>query len=165
MRRLSIIRVVLLPGVFAGPALAAPPPGFSGGPNPYAGSPGAYTANQFSYPAPGVYGSINFNPFAVPSLSSAGSPYNVTLPYEWPSVAAARVTVRLPANARLFVNGQPTQQTGTVREFVTPSILRARLTYRYDFRAEWSQDGRVVARDLPAFVRGTGSTEVDFTKP
>jgi uncharacterized protein (TIGR03000 family) len=165
MNRLGLARVLLMLGVFAAPVTAAPPAGFSAGPNPYPGSPGAYTANQFSYPAPGVYGSTNFNPFAVPSLSSAWSPYNVPLPDEWPAVAAARVTVRLPADAKLFVNGQQTKQTGAVRQFVTPPVLRAGLTYRYDFRAEWNNGVQVVVRDLPALVRGTGTTEVDFTRP
>jgi|SRR5947209_10901542 len=166
MSRLRVLRLVVpILGVFAGPALAAPPAGFSAGPNPYPGSPGAYAPSQFSYPAPGIYGSTNFNPFAVPSLSSSWPAYNVTLPDEYPAVGTARVTVRLPADGKLSVNGQATKQTGAVREFVTPPVLRAGVTYRYDFRAEWLQGGQTVVRDLPAYVRATGSTELDFSKP
>lgn len=162
MNRLCAIPLILPPlGVFAGSAIAAPPPA---GASPYFGSPGAYGSTQFSYPAPGVYGSTYFNPNSIPPLSSAWPAYNVTPAQEWPAVAAAHVTVRLPADARLWVNGKATKQSGPVREFVTPPVLRAGLTYRYDFRAEWNEGGQVVVRDLPALVAATGSTEIDFTK-
>jgi uncharacterized protein (TIGR03000 family) len=166
MNRLCLARSVLpILGVLAGSAGASPPAGASVGPTPYFGSPGTFGPTQFSYPAPGAYGSTSFNPFTVPSLSSAWSPYNVAMPDEWPAVAAARVTVRLPADAKLWVDGKSTKQTGAVREFVTPPVLRAGVTYRYQFRAEWTHDDKTVTRDLPAYVRATGSADIDFTKP
>src|SRR5256885_12981359 len=98
----------------------------------------------------------------MPSLSGAAG-YNVPPPPdEWPAVAAARITVRLPAEAKLWVDGRPTKQTGPVREFVTPPVLRAGWTYRYTFRAGWAQDGRAVVRERPVPVRATGASEVDF---
>jgi uncharacterized protein (TIGR03000 family) len=150
--------------VLAGlPATAAPPPG--AGPVPLFGSPGSVGAAQFSYPAPGVYGSTVFQPFAMPSL--AGSPsYNVPLPpANWRDDLTARVTVHVPADARLWVDGKPTKQSGPVREFVTPAVLRPGQTYQYTFRAEWTEGGRTVTRERPVAVRATGTVNVDFAKP
>jgi uncharacterized protein (TIGR03000 family) len=158
--------LVLFGGVVGGRVSAAPPAGFTPGPNPIFGSPGPYNPGQFSYPAPGTYGSTTFAPFSVPPLSNSVTPYNVPVPPpEWPAVAAARVTIRLPSDAKLWVDGKPTKQTGPVREFVTPPVLRAGLTYQYTFRAEWTHDGQPVIRERPVAVRATGSTDVDFAKP
>ena len=162
---LVCIALTLAVILLAGAAVAAPPTGFSAGPNPYFGSAGSFAPGQFSYPAPGVYGSTVFMPHTVLSLSGSWPAYNVPLSDEWPAVASAKVTVRLPADAKLWVDGKPTKQTGPVREFVTPPVLRAGLAYHYAFKAEWNQDGRTVTREKPATVRATGSTEVDFTKP
>ena len=142
-------------------SVAAPP----AGPPPLFGSPGSVGSPQFSYPAPGVYGSTVFQPFAVPSLT--GSPtYNVPLPPPgWRDELTAQITVRVPADAKLWVDGKPTKQAGAVREFVTPPVLRAGQTYRYHFRAEWSEDGRTVSRDRPVEVQATRSVTVDFAKP
>jgi|SRR5581483_4445305 len=145
---------------------AAPPPGnYSAGPNPIFGSPGAYGPGQYSYPAPGTYGSTTFNPFGIPPLS--GSPaYNVPDPLaDWPVVGAAKVTVRLPADAQLWVDGRPTKQTGSVREFITPAVLKAGLTYYYTFRAQWPEGDRTVTRERRVAVRTGGTTDVDLTKP
>jgi len=160
----SWLAITALTAIAVGPTAAAPPGGYSAGPNPIFGSPGAFAPSQYSYPAPGAYGSTTFAPNAMPSLSGA-VPYNVPLSDEWPAVASARITVRLPADAKLWVDGRPTKRTGAVREFVTPPVLRAGFTYRYTFRAEWAEDGRAVVRERPVAVRATGSAEVDFSKP
>jgi uncharacterized protein (TIGR03000 family) len=158
------VALMALTAFAAGPAPAAPPRGYSAGPTPLFGSPGAYAPSQYSYPAPGVYGSTVFQPFAVPPLSARS--YNVPLPPpNWRAELTARVTVRLPADATLWVDGKPTKQTGAVREFVTPPVLRAGQTYRYTFRAEWSEDGRTVSRERPADVRAAGAVTLDFGTP
>jgi uncharacterized protein (TIGR03000 family) len=152
--------------LWAGALPAAPPPGFSAGPNPIFGSPGGFGPAQYIYPAPGVYGSTIFAPNTVPRVSTSESPYAVpTPPPEWPAVASARVTIRLPADAKLWADGKPTKQMGTVREFVTPPVLRAGLTYHYTFRAEWLQDGKPVVREQRVSVRATGTSQVDFNSP
>jgi uncharacterized protein (TIGR03000 family) len=161
-----LVRFVLLTlTLVASSVAAAPPGGYSAGPAPLFGSPGAYAPSQYSYPAPGVYGSTVFQPFAVTPLSAAPS-YNVPLPPpNWRAELTARVTVHVPADAKLWVDGKPTKQTGGVREFVTPPVLRAGPTYQYTFRAEWAEAGRTVVRERPVAVRAAGSADVDFTKP
>jgi uncharacterized protein (TIGR03000 family) len=168
MSRICLTGFVLawLTGGGVGPLAAAPPPGYSPGPNPIFGLPGAYNPAQYSYPAPGVYGGTVFKPFAMPTLSTGVPAYNVPPPpAEWPAVTSARVTVRVPAEAKLWVDGKLRKPTWPARDFVTPPVLRAGLTYQYTFRAEWTRDGRPVTRERPVTVRATGSTDVDFTKP
>jgi uncharacterized protein (TIGR03000 family) len=167
MSRLRLIRAALtmLTTYPVGVAMAAPP-GFSAGPNPIFGSPGAFGPGQYSYPAPGVYGSTVFMPYALAPLSGSWPAYNVPQPpANWRDELMAHVTIRLPADARLWVNGKPTKQTGEVRQFVTPPVLRAGQTYQYTFRAEWLANGQTVVRERPVSVRAAEATDVDFTKP
>src|SRR5690349_6741172 len=83
----------------------------------------AGAAPQFSYPAPGNYGSTSFRPYTIPPLSGRLTDPLADLPDEWPGVGPARITVKVPAGAKLFVDGRPTKQTGAVRQFVTPPTL------------------------------------------
>src|SRR5262249_41982374 len=57
----------------------------------------------------------------------------------------AHVVAHLPEDARLWFEGQPTQQTGDLRYFVSPSLVPGR-TYRYAARADWVEDGRWVSQ-------------------
>ena len=160
-----VFSLLTLTTVAAGLATAAPPRGYWAGPTPLFGSPGAYFPSQYTYPAPGVYGSTVFRPFAIPPLSPSPS-YNVPLPPPgWRDELTARVTIRIPADAKLWVDGKPTKQAGPVREFVTPPVLRAAQNYQYTFRAEWAEDGRTVSRVQPVTVRATEAVTVDFSKP
>jgi len=164
LRRVSLVLAWFTAGI-AAPVVAAPPPAYSPGPNPFFGSPGAYSPNRYTYPAPGVYGSTVFAPFGPPALSTGGPVYNVPLPpAEFPAVAVAHVTVRVPADAKLWANGVLMKLPGPTRAFVTP-LLQAGFTYPYTFRAEWNADGRTVTRERRAVVGATGSTIVDFTTP
>ena len=52
------------------------------------------------------------------------------------------IEVRVPIeNAQVFVNNQPTKQTGMVRMFGSPA-LPAGAKYQYEIRVEWSADGQ-----------------------
>ena len=75
---------------------------------------------------------------------------------------AARVTVILPENARLFVNNEiNTERTPHVRLFVTPS-LRPGTDYFYVMRIEVPRDGRVYTQTRQVNVRAGQLTTVDF---
>jgi uncharacterized protein (TIGR03000 family) len=56
--------------------------------------------------------------------------------------APAKVTVRLPADARLYIDGSLSPLTGAVRTFETPR-LEAGKPYVYELRAEVLRDGLV----------------------
>jgi uncharacterized protein (TIGR03000 family) len=53
----------------------------------------------------------------------------------------ALITVRLPAQAVLTIDGNATKQTGSERVFVTP-LLVPNKTYAYTLKATWSDNGQ-----------------------
>jgi len=59
------------------------------------------------------------------------------------TTAAARVTVRLPAEARLWVDNAPCPLTSSTRSFTTPALQPGR-EYAYTIRAEMVRDGQTV---------------------
>ena len=61
-----------------------------------------------------------------------------------PATAPATVVVRLPADARLTFDGEPTRSTGPTRTFQSPP-LGAGSGGQYVLRAEIVRDGRVLS--------------------
>ncbi len=57
---------------------------------------------------------------------------------------AARVTVKLPADARLYVDGVPCPLTSATRSFDTPELDAGR-SYYYTLKAEVVRDGETHA--------------------
>jgi uncharacterized protein (TIGR03000 family) len=76
--------------------------------------------------------------------------------------APATIVVRLPADARLVVDGDETRQRGEVRRFHSPPLAPGR-TFRYNLEAIWTRDGKTVRRTQVARVRAGEETVVDFT--
>lgn len=75
--------------------------------------------------------------------------------------APARITVRLPADARLFVNGEACTLTSTTRSFETPR-LEAGKDYAYTFKAEVVRDGRTRSEDRRVVFQAGKQVTVDF---
>lgn len=75
--------------------------------------------------------------------------------------ADALVHVRVPANATVWINGDPTTQTGAEREYMTSDLTPGK-TYRFEIRAQWQQDGRMVERTKKVLVQGGERRAVDF---
>jgi uncharacterized protein (TIGR03000 family) len=74
------------------------------------------------------------------------------------STAPATVIVRLPANARLTIDGQATRSTSGVRTFVSPPLTMGK-DYQYILKAE-GMDGRSETRTID--VRAGKITQVTF---
>ena len=81
-----------------------------------------------------------------------------------PSRGGARFEVKVPANAKLWVDYQPTNQTGPVRVFRTPATLQPGKMYEYVFHAEWDRNGQAVARDRAVQFDLGADKVVDFTQ-
>jgi uncharacterized protein (TIGR03000 family) len=79
----------------------------------------------------------------------------------WNAPAPARVTVRLPADARLYVNGVACPLTSDTRSFVTPR-LRPGQRYAYTLRAEVRREGRTVAETRRVNVAAGRRVRVNF---
>lgn len=77
---------------------------------------------------------------------------------------AARVRVRVPANATVWFEGDQTRQTGPERDFVSPPLSPGQ-TYTYDIRARWTDNGQPVEQTRTIRVRAGETSTVDFTSP
>jgi uncharacterized protein (TIGR03000 family) len=53
------------------------------------------------------------------------------------------ISVNVPADARIFVNGKTTTSTGTSRQYISRGLVAGR-RYTYEFRAETTVDGKPV---------------------
>jgi uncharacterized protein (TIGR03000 family) len=79
-----------------------------------------------------------------------------------PAAAPARFTVRLPAEAKLFVEGQASTLTSDTRTFETPA-LRPDRNYAYALKAEMIRDGKVVVESREVIFQAGKDVTVDFS--
>ncbi len=94
-------------------------------------------------------------PVAPAPAPAADKPKTGALPTQ------ATVVVKLPADARLYVDGELASLTSDTRTFTTPQIQRDR-DYFYTIRAETTRDGQTVARSERITVRAGLMSRVDF---
>lgn len=73
----------------------------------------------------------------------------------------ARVTVRLPAAARLYVDGVLCPLASDTRTFDTPPLRPGR-DYAYILKAEVVRDGKTLSNSKRVLVRSGETTSVDF---
>jgi uncharacterized protein (TIGR03000 family) len=71
------------------------------------------------------------------------------------------VIVQLPADARLFVDGQFADLTSATRSFITPALEMDR-DYYYTIQAEADRNGRALAQRQRVPVRAGQVSRVDF---
>jgi uncharacterized protein (TIGR03000 family) len=76
----------------------------------------------------------------------------------------AQVVVRVPADARLYVDDNSTTSTGTVRRLVTPPLDRD-ATYTYSLRAEVERNGETLTREKEVDFQGGERVVVRFDFP
>jgi uncharacterized protein (TIGR03000 family) len=75
--------------------------------------------------------------------------------------ANAVVTVRVPAEALVFVNGLATTSTGSVRRYVSNG-LRSGYNYTYHIRAEIVRDGETITETQTVKLQAGNSSNVEF---
>ncbi len=74
----------------------------------------------------------------------------------------AYIRVLVPANAKVWFNGSDTAVEGDQRVFTTPELQPGK-SYKYEVKAQWNVNGKVVTRTKEAtFHPGDGVT-VNFT--
>ena len=65
----------------------------------------------------------------------------------------ATVRVRLPrSDAKVFFEGQPTQQQGTDRLFQSPPLEKGK-SYKYDVKVQWTENDKPVEQTLTLDVQ------------
>ena len=95
------------------------------------------------------------------SIPSVGVEFQATL--KKPNAAPARLTIELPADARLFVDGQLTKGEGTSRNFHTPELPKDQ-TFFYEIKAEVVVDGIPVSETKRVLVRAGEVLTESFPK-
>lgn len=73
----------------------------------------------------------------------------------------ARVTMQVPPDARVFVDGMPTRATSEHRVFTTPPLEPGR-TYYYEVRVEVVRDGRTLSETQQLVVRPGETASASF---
>jgi uncharacterized protein (TIGR03000 family) len=78
------------------------------------------------------------------------------------AVERARITVKLPPGATLYVDGKRNDRTELVREFSTPALMPGR-EYAYLMKAEVTRNGRPESQFTKVTFRAGEIVTVDFT--
>jgi uncharacterized protein (TIGR03000 family) len=73
----------------------------------------------------------------------------------------AQIVVAVPADAQVWIEGQPTKQTGTSRWFVSPALNKGE-EYQYRIRARWREDGKDVEQTQRLAVHAGDNVSVSF---
>jgi uncharacterized protein (TIGR03000 family) len=101
--------------------------------------------NNYNYGDTYYAPSYNVVPYdsSVPS-ASVNAPSTAPQPSIDPN--AVMLTVKVPANAEVTIDGNKTSQTGTARDFVTPPLDPGK-QFNYDIKARWTENGQTVERE------------------
>jgi uncharacterized protein (TIGR03000 family) len=73
----------------------------------------------------------------------------------------ARLTLELPAHARLTVNDEPTPVTGTTLSFMAPGLLSGQ-AYPYTFRCVFVSNGETRTITRRVVVHAGSSVRIDL---
>lgn len=73
----------------------------------------------------------------------------------------AQLNVHVPADAQVWLEGNPTRQTGPNRLYVSPP-LQAGHQYSYEIRARWTENGRAREETRHLTVRAGDRLDVAF---
>jgi len=74
---------------------------------------------------------------------------------------AALLTIEVPAEARVFINGLETKSTGPVRKYVSYGLKPGKV-YKYQIRAVWNDGERPVEQVKVVYVTGGESRPLAF---
>jgi len=120
-----------------------------------------YPGPSSRYYIPGNYSGlppINFSTLSLLPSDPTMLGYRSTRP------RAAVIRVLVPADARVWFDGDPTQQRGADRTFTTPDLSAGR-GYRYAVRARWTVDGKTVTQTRTVRFRAGQHVTVNFMTP
>jgi uncharacterized protein (TIGR03000 family) len=89
----------------------------------------------YYYPSPAYY---DWSPAYYPAEEAIGA-------------NTATIRVRVPSDARIWIEGEATSQGGNDRTFVSPSLAPGS-QYVYHIRAQWNENGKAVERNREVTV-------------
>jgi uncharacterized protein (TIGR03000 family) len=112
-----------------------------------------YFENRLNTPPGGTETPTAFPPQVVTSWASPAS-----------GSAPVSLVVRLPADARLTIDGHPTRSTSGTRWFVSPPLEPGK-TFHYELRAEVVRDGKRLTETRRVAVRAGQVSDVTMAFP
>jgi uncharacterized protein (TIGR03000 family) len=135
-------------------------PGYYGTPDNYAF--GTYSDYQpYYYTQPMISTNTGLSNYQV--QAPTGTSYASQSFYSAPSTAgSAELTVKVPANAQLWLGTMQSGQTGTDRHFTFPA-LPAGDNY-FTLRSTWNDNGKMVTRDRQVNMKAGANSTVDLTQ-
>jgi uncharacterized protein (TIGR03000 family) len=98
---------------------------------------GPYGYDNYDYAQPYAYDNDGYGDQSMGSTSFYP-------PNDYDQGARARLLVRVPANAEIWLDDVKMRQRGPMREFVTPPLGQG--TYHYTVKARWEENSRMVER-------------------
>jgi uncharacterized protein (TIGR03000 family) len=121
-----------------------------------------------SYDTGGSYSPYDYPTYGNLMPAGAGDygPVSRGANYGTPATVAStnrpvRVNLSVPADAKIWFGGSPTNQTGTDRHFESPP-LAAGQEYAYQIRVQWTQDGQDVSRTRRVIVHAGDVINLDL---
>jgi len=84
-----------------------------------------------------------------------------TLPGQRFADGSVQLSVRVPPDAEILIDGRQTMQRGTTRLFVSPPLSPDR-EFRYEVQARWMENGKEVNRTKSVPVRAGQFVQVDL---
>jgi uncharacterized protein (TIGR03000 family) len=136
---------------------------------------GGYSPNYYSNPdyTYGTYANVQPGTVIDSGLSNyqvqmTGEPTGNTVAmqsfYSGPATNAgsADLTVKVPADAQLWLNNMQSSQDGTERHFGFPALDSG--DNIFTLRATWNENGQTITRDRQVNMKAGANTTVDLTK-
>lgn len=104
------------------------------------------------------------NPGGGPVINSTGPTVAMQSFYSAPATSAGKadLTVRVPADAQVWLGSMQSGQTGAERHFSFPALPAG--SNMFTVRATWMENGQTVSRDKQVDMKAGGNEMVDFTK-
>lgn len=74
---------------------------------------------------------------------------------------SARLTISVPADARVMINGRPTESTGAHREYISHGLVSG-LTYKYEVCAQVTRNGKTLEETKVVILTAGANEGVAF---
>jgi len=145
---------------YATPSYNYGTPGSNYAPSGYYATPGYnYGTSSYGYAAPGI-GAATSGYYSGSTGGGAQQSFYAGPGQRDNNTAVIRVDVP-NSRAKVWIDGQETQQQGTQRVFYSPALEKG-WDYTYKLRAAWDENGKQVERDKNVHVRAGQESTVSF---
>jgi len=127
--------------------------GYGGWGYPYAGGVGYYYPDYAGYSYPPYSAGYSPAPTVYQSFYAAQPAA--------PAPNTVLIDVNVPAEATVWIDGNPTTQTGANREYVTPALTPGQ-NYSYQVKARWMDNGQPVEKTQKVTFQAGNQVQLNF---